>query len=307
MAKKRVAWVWALALAAGAATWVVWSAQGTLPEPVDVPLGVPYARSRAEAPPPPAAAPPSGPTLAPSREPVRVAPPDAASAEDVDAGSDATEEQATAEVDDSWVRGELVRRLDALRRDPVRVRTGGASVVATPRLQRHTLHLAVASSALLMRVSFSPSEPTEAPADPRSTGVATLDDLEAWIDLDWRTRAAIARVVEDAVADLVRLRRSPDDAGRTWERAQADAVRWVNGARVVDDAEVDGWRDRLVRGGDDGETFGAAEQAILVAARDAIREAVGSAHHATFDTLDLTGLFGPFPPGNGQPSIAPGP
>jgi hypothetical protein len=66
-----------------------------------------------------------------------------------------------------------------------------------------------------------------------------------------------------------------------------------------------GWREKRVPGHTEEDTFGVVERRLLEAARDRLRDAIPEAQRGTFDTLDVTPLFGPLPPGIDQPSLRP--
>jgi hypothetical protein len=132
-----------------------------------------------------------------------------------------------------------------------------------------------------------------------------VDVLASRLALDARAQSDAEEVVADVKAQLLALRRLPDDNDRTWEQAQADSFRMVNGVRVLNDLEVLGWRKRRPRGAADDDTYGAREARILQEGRARLRDVLPSSAQPDFDLLDLTPLFGPHAPGVGRPSLGP--
>lgn len=165
----------------------------------------------------------------------------------------------------------------------------------------------LAKARLIARAGKSASG-REDPASPqprKTSRMTSAEDLTDRLDLDARSRAYVESVVEETVRELVALRRTPDERGRTWEQAQADTIKMLHASRVLDDTEIEGWRERRIPGGRDGETFGARERRIVEDGRTRLRDAVPPAQREAFDALLVIPMFGPFPPGTGGPTARP--
>ncbi len=130
----------------------------------------------------------------------------------------------------------------------------------------------------------------------------SFDVLEERLGLSPRQRQAMEGVVADAKRDLADLRRIPDEAGRTWEQVQRDAVRMEDGVRVVDDSEALAFRERKIPRSE--ETYGAAEQRILEAAKARMGESLDADQSQKFSNLDPTPILGPRTPGGPPPFVS---
>jgi hypothetical protein len=127
------------------------------------------------------------------------------------------------------------------------------------------------------------------------TMINSVDDATKHLDLSPSQRADFERTIEDAKRDIDVIRKTQDETGMTWEKAEKETVSYQNGGLSIDGSKLAAFREKVMPGRS--ESFGGAMRRVRETAFDRMRSSLSSDQQEKFKKSATDGLL----PGAGDP------
>lgn len=122
-----------------------------------------------------------------------------------------------------------------------------------------------------------------------TTWVGSLDDAAKAFELSPGQKGDMDRILSDARREVDVLRKTPDEAGLTWEAVEKDVVKMENGTLHFDGGKLAAFREKVMPGRN--ESFGSAMRRIREDAAKRLKETLSPAQREKWDKAQTGGLL----------------
>jgi len=126
-------------------------------------------------------------------------------------------------------------------------------------------------------------------AAPAIAFLHSADDAAKHLELSGSQRADFERAIEDAKREIDVIRKTPDETGETWEKAEKETVSYQNGGISIDGSRLTAFREKVMPGRS--ESFGGAMRRVREEGFRRMKSTLSPAQAERFSQASTDGLL----------------